>query len=775
MQRQSFNSAWRFHHGVPKDRTWWWIEPDSNGWRIVDLPHDWSIELPRKADNPSAASNGFFEMGQGFYHKTIEPPEDWRGKKVFVEFEGIYMNAEIWLDEHFLTRHPYGYTSFMVDLTPFLKFGQKQALKVRVNNQCQLNSRWYSGSGIYRPAWLIVAEPLHLAEWGICVTTPQVSAAAAMVRASANVLNESADEAMVRVQMRVIAPDGALAASASLAGRAAPGASLELSADLHVSAPALWSPASPSLYRLETEVYAGDRLSDRETTSFGIRSISFSAERGFLLNGQMLKLKGGCVHHDNGLLGAASYADSEERKVALLKASGYNAVRCAHNPPAPQFLDACDRLGMLVIDESFDCWRDGKNPHDYHVVFDDWWQRDTDGMVLRDRNHPSIILWSIGNEILERNRPEGAAIAAMQAGRVRQLDPTRPVTAAICGSWTGTEWYDSDGVFAALDVGGYNYLWRLYAPDHARLPGRIMAGTESFPIEAFENWMAVLEHDCVIGDFVWTSLDYLGESGIGRVKFNEKEDFLGEYPWHQANCGDIDICGFKRPQSFYRDILWGVGQPLYIAVHTPVPEGKTAYITQWGWPDVWPNWNWPGRAGQEFSIDVYSACEEVELLLNGRSLGRQPAGKAEKHTASFKAAYQPGELKAVGYNQGQACAEQVLTTAGPAAALRLSAERASLRAGQPDLAYVKVEIVDAQGQVHPAADRPVFFTVAGAGDLLAVGSGNPTSEEDYTGHQRAAYRGQCMAVLRAASQPGPLTLRAQADGLQPAVVTLSVV
>jgi beta-galactosidase len=750
------------------------MEPDSNGWQIVDLPHDWSIELPRKASNPSGTSNGFFEMGQGFYHKTIETPQAWQGKKVFVEFEGVYMNAEIWLDEHFLTRHPYGYTSFMVDLTPYLKLGEKQALKVRVNNSGQLNSRWYSGSGIYRPAWLIVAEPIHLAEWGIYVTTPEVSGQSALVRARATVLNETPAGADLSVRARVIAPDGTSVASGEAAGRAEANASLELSMEMRVSEPLLWSPDAPHLYRLETEVYSGTTLVDQETTVFGIRSIAFSAENGFLLNGQMLKLKGGCVHHDNGVLGAASYTRSEERKVEVLKASGFNAVRCAHNPPAPQFLDACDRLGMLVMDEAFDCWRDGKNPFDYHVEFDSWWQRDIDNMVVRDRNHPAIILWSIGNEVLERDRPEGAGIARMLAERVRELDPSRAVSSGICGSWTSTKWYDTDGTFASLDVGGYNYLWRNYEPDHVRFPQRVMAGTESFPIEALENWVAVLDHSYVIGDFVWTSLDYLGESGIGRVKFNEKEDFLGDYPWHQANCGDLDICGFKRPQSFYRDIVWEVGTQLYIAVHTPVPEGKTATISQWGWPDVWPNWNWAGQEGKEFQVDVYSACEEVELLLNGRSLGRQPSSRAEKHTATFNVAYEPGVLSAVGYNQGAPAAEQVLKTAAPAAALRLTADHAQLRAGESDLGFIHVEIVDADGQVHPAADRPVFFTAAGAGELAAVGSGNPISEEDYRGHMRSTFRGQCLAVVKAGGSPGQLTLRAQADGLLPAEISLNV-
>ena len=428
------------------------------------------------------------------------------------------------------------------------------------------------------------------------------------------------------------------------------------------------------------------------------------------------------------------------------------------------------------MDEAFDCWRDGKNPFDYHVAFDDWWQRDIDAMVLRDRNHPSIILWSIGNEVLERDRPEGAGIARMLAERVRGLDPTRAVSSAICGTWANKEWSSTDGTFSALDVGGYNYQWKNYASDHERFPNRVMAGLESFPIEALENWTAVLDHPYVIGDFVWTSLDYLGESGIGREKYEEKEDFLGAYPWHHANCGDLDICGFKRPQSYYRDIVWNTegAAPLYIAVHAPVPAGKTASITQWGWPDVWPNWNLAGREGEIFKIDVYSACEEVELFLNGRSLGRKPSSWAEKLIASFETAYETGELRALGYTAGKQAAEQILKTAAAPVALRLTADRAVLSDEPGDLSYVTVEIVTADGQVHPAADRPVFFTLSGAGQLVAVGSGNPLSQEDYTGHIRSTYRGRCLAVVKTDGVVDEIILRAQADGLEPAMVRIRV-
>jgi beta-galactosidase len=680
------------------------------------------------------------------------------------------MNAEVWLNQHLLARHPYGYTGFTVDLTPYLKLGKTNALRVIVDNASQLNSRWYSGSGIYRPVWLIVAEPVHIVQYGVYVATPEVSPQSAMVRVRTTVQNESGKAQTVTARSTVFAPDGVKVGEAATDVPVKSQRRAEAAHPITIAVPNLWSVERPNLYCLETEILVGGKVVDSASTPFGIRTLEFSAEKGFLLNGEAVKLKGGCVHHDNGVLGATSFPRSEERKVELLKASGFNAIRCAHNPPAPAMLDACDRLGMFVMDEAFDCWRIGKNPYDYHVAFDDWWQRDLDSMLLRDRNHPSVIIWSIGNEVIERDgRSDGVAIARMLADRVREVDPTRPVTSAICGVWdNNVTWHDTDGVFTLLDVGGYNYQWREYVNDHQCHPGRIMVGTESFPLEALDNWMAVEANPYVIGDFVWTSLDYLGESGIGRVHYGEKA-FLGDYPWHQANCGDLDICGFKRPQSYYRDMVWQNSLPLYIAVQTPVPEGKVPIISQWGWPDVWPNWTWPGHDGQPFKVDVYSACEKVELFLNDRSLGIQPTTRAERLIATFEVAYEPGELKAIGYVGGKPVTEYALKTASTPTAIRLTADRDPI--GSDDLCYVTVDVVDAQGIVHPTAADPIFFTVQGAGNLAAVGNGNPLSTERYRGNVRSTFHGRCLAVVKSNGK-GEIKLRAQADGLDPAEVVI---
>jgi beta-galactosidase len=778
MQKQSFNQAWRFYLGDPF--RFFGPPVDESTWRVLDLPHDWSIELERDPDNPSGVSNGWFTMGRGWYIKNFDAPEGWRGKKVLIEFEGVYMNAEAWLNDNFLGRHPYGYTTFTYDLTPYLKYGEVNRLRVRVDNSAQTNSRWYSGSGIFRPVWLIVAEPLHIAHWGVSVTTPEVSSESALVRIRTLVQNESEASRRVTIHSSVFDPDGAQVGKAESPTSIQANGSLEVDQTVQVASPRLWSPETPDLYRLATEVIAGSVTLDTADTTFGIRSISVDAERGFLLNGMPMKLKGGCVHHDNGVLGAASYSRSEERKVELHKANGYNAIRCAHNPPAPSFLDACDRLGVLVIDEAFDCWREGKNPFDYHVSFDDWWQRDIESMVCRDRNHPSVVAWSIGNEVAERDgRSGGARIARDLADAVRKLDPTRLITCAICNFLDASRWVYTDVVFAALDIGGYNYMWRAYQSDHERHPQRVMMGTESFPLEALDNWQQVEDHSYVIGDFVWTSLDYLGESGIGRQHYDgENMSFLGPYPWHQAYCGDLDLCGFKRPQSYYRDMVWGgekrgdSGGKLYIAVHYPIPEGKTPTVTLWGWPDVGPNWTWPGQEGVPFKVDVYSACERVELFLNGQSLGTQPTTRAEKLTATFEVPYQPGELKAVGYTGGQKEAETALYTTGAPTDIRLTPDRSTISAEAGSLSYVTVEVVDAQGRMQPNASNNIFFTVKGEGAIAALGSGDPANTDRYRGNQHTVFRGRCLVVLMSNGKPGKILLRAQADGLESAAVII---
>jgi len=758
MRRLDFDRGWRFHLGdIPDGISR--AELDDSDWRPVDLPHDWSIELDRSPASPSGSAGGFFPAGVGWYQKRFPITDELRDKTVLVEFEGVYMNAEVWLDDHFLGRQPYGYTSFSYDLTPHLTAGSEHTLRVMVDNSGQPNSRWYSGSGIYRHVWLWHGDRVHVGPHDVWVTTPEVSTSDATVRVRTSVTNDTDTEHEVTLRSRVVAPRGRAADSVDRKETIPAGGRLDYTQDLLVRHPKLWSPDEPQLYRLETEIRLGRKVVDTASTPFGIRSVEIGAESGLRLNGEPTELRGGCVHHDNGPLGAASYDRAEERKVELLKANGFNAVRCAHNPPAPAFLDACDRLGMLVIDEAFDCWRNGKNVADYHATFDDWWRRDIDAMIVRDRNHPSVIMWSIGNEVVERELPEGARLARVLADHVRSVDPTRPVTAGVNGSHVGRPWEQLDTFFDALDVCGYNYQEDKYRSDHDRVPDRVVYGAESMALDTSRHWASVQRLDNVIGDFVWTALDYLGESGVGRVHFDgDQATHMGAYPWHQANCGDLDLCGFKRPQSFHRDAVWRRGSPLFIAVHTPVDEQLTPVVTPWGWPDVWSSWTWPGNEGRVFHVDVYTCSDAVELSLDGASLG---TSRAENCTATFEVPYRPGTLRAIGAD-GAACS---LETAGEPAGLRLSPDRERIGREAGDLSFVTVEVVDANGLVHPNAAHAVSFTVDGEGTIAAVGNGDPTSTEPYTGDRRSAHRGRCLVVLKSSGAAGAIRLRAEATGL----------
>jgi beta-galactosidase len=724
--------------------------------------------------SPGGASTGHVLGGTGWYRKHFKLDPADAGKAVSVRFDGVYMDAEFWVNGQSLGVHPYGYTSFAFDLTPRLNpAGQENLLAVKVRNEGK-NSRWYSGSGIYRHVWLTVTDPLHFALWGVQVTTPEVSAERALVRIAATAEGPGLG-GDVSVRTRLIGPNGKVVKSgqSSALSQGAAGATAEQAIDL--PSPQLWSQATPRLYTAEAELVTGGTVRDRSVAVFGIRKVEVDAERGLRLNGQPIKLKGGCVHHDNGPLGSAAIDRAEERRVELLKANGFNAIRTSHNPPSPAFLDACDRLGMLVIDEAFDQWEEGKNPEDYHRFFKEWSGRDIAAMVRRDRNHPSVILWSIGNEIHERfTRPD---LAERLRHAVLADDPTRPITAAICDTWDwpGRDWDKiSDPAFEHLDVGGYNYLPNKYESDHARNPRRVIVATESFPMDAFHCWAMVEKHPYVIGDFVWTALDYLGEAGLGHtVLDNQKNPQLMPWPWFNAWCGDIDICGFKKAQSFYRDVVWGRSQ-IEVAVHTPLPPGRTEKVSAWGWPDELPSWSWPVEKDTPMKVAVYSRCDKVRLELNGKPVGEKQVSESTKLTARFDIPYAPGTLRAVGFINGQEAASVALQSAGPPKKLRLTVDRPDLRADRNDLAYVTVEVVDAAGERVTSAAVPVRFTVSGDGELAAVGSANPCAPASFRAPERTTFEGRCLAILRPTGQPGRIVLKAEAEGLSPATVKVRV-
>ena len=769
-QTTLFDSDWRFYRGGVQGAEMPGF--DDSKWRKVDLPHDWSIEdlpgthIPFDPNAISQVSGGFTVGGTGWYRKTFIIGTEQKNKRIHIQFDGVYMNADFWLNGESLGTHPYGYTSFWFDITGKIKFGEKNTIIVQVKNEGQ-NSRWYSGSGIYRHVWLKMFDPVHVSPWGIYITTPGANAANAKVNIKTNIINESSAPSNVKLVTRIINSNGNEIAKTESQQQVTVNASGEFSQELSVNGPQLWSIDSPILYTAVSEVYRDGKLADRTETKFGIRTISFDATNGFRLNGRTIKLHGGCVHHDNGPLGSKAYDRAEERRIELLKASGFNAVRCSHNPPSPAFLDACDRLGMLVLDEAFDMWRIANNPYDYHLYFDEWWQKDIESMVMRDRNHPSIIIWSIGNEIRDMENPKVIEVAKMLGGYIRQLEPTRPIAAAVNNLRP-----QKDPFFATLDVCGYNYAAggdhgkeSLYKLDHDRMPDRVMMGTESYAMEAFDAWMGVVDNPYVIGDFVWTAFDYIGEASIGWRGYWQESNF---YPWNLAYCGDIDICGWKRPQSYYRDALWKENQ-VSVFVKPPKPSfalnpDKQSW-SKWEWHDVVADWNWKGYENKPMEVSVYSSCAEVELFLNGRSLGKRQTSRDTKFMATWQVAYQPGVLKAIGYTKGKQMASSQLQTAKQVSKIKLSADRSTIKADGQDLSYITVELTDANGIRDPKAENLLKFKIEG-GTIIGVGNANPVSLESYQLPQRKAWQGRCLVIVKSHDKAGKITLTVSASGLQ---------
>ncbi|MEO6313643.1 MAG: sugar-binding domain-containing protein [Chitinophagaceae bacterium] len=774
----NFDKDWRFHLGgamAAEDTSF-----DDGGWRKIELPHDWSIEDIPGTQSPfsntavSQVAGGFTQNGAAWYRKKFTVPAAAAGQRIVIQFDGVYMNADVWVNGKHLGNHPYGYTSFYYDISKYVKPGLVNVIAIEVKSQGP-NSRWYAGAGIYRHVWLKIFSPVHISQWGQFISTPAVSASAATVNASTQLMNESSTGADLRVVTKLLNNVGIEVGMIESSLQLPAGKKQTILQHYNIQNPALWSCDKPRLYTAVTTIWQDGKPINEEKSLFGIRKISFDTANGFQLNGETVKLKGGCIHHDNGPLGAKAYDRAEERKIELLKASGYNAIRCAHNPPSVALLDACDRLGMMVIDESFDMWNYGKTSFDYHLYFKDWWQRDMESMLLRDRNHPSIILWSIGNELQERGSPEGAATAKTLAAFVKNMDTSRPVISAVNGLRP-----DKDPFFAALDVAGYNYSvvtyggTSTYETDHKRVSSRIMLGTESYPLEAFGSWMEVADHAYVTGDFVWTAFDYIGEASIGWLGYPQKAGF---FPWSLAFCGDIDICGWKRPQSYYRDVLWKPNQ-LSLFVKSPEPSFKEnpllAAYSRWNWHDVLPEWNWNGYENKPMEVNVYSSCEKAELFLNGKSLGIKSTNRSTKFMEAWSVPYAAGELKAVGYNGDEHVPVRTasLHTAGKQVKIGLIADRVRIKAGNQDLSYITVLLNDVKGNTNPKAENTVRFTVSGDAVIAGTGNGNPMSLESFQLPQRKAWKGKCLLIIKAGDKAGRIQVTATSPGLATAHIEL---
>ncbi|MEU4248999.1 glycoside hydrolase family 2 TIM barrel-domain containing protein [Amycolatopsis sp. NPDC026612] len=802
MIRTSFNDGWQFRSQVSPFAE---LASQLVPFEPVTVPHDAMLTRDRvaAADTREGGASAYFPGGVYEYRKTFSAPEEYRGKRIVLEFEGVYRDAVVFVNGDYAGQRPYGYSRFFVDVGRLLRFGQDN--EIRVECRTHRDSRWYTGAGIYRDTWLLVGDPVRIGPDGVRVTTPDIDAERAVVEVATTVENDSLELRTHQLVTEIRDAAGTLVASDTAPITVQPGEPATARRRLYVREPSVWGPDSPALYTCTVSITDIDAAE----ATFGIRSLRLDPEHGLRINGETVKLRGACVHHDNGPLGAATFARAEERRVRLLKEAGFNAIRMSHHPMSTAMLDACDRLGMLVVDEAFDMWASGKSPFDFHLSFPEWWERDIEAMVAKDFNHPSVVLYSIGNEIPEAGSAAGASWGRKLAEKVRALDGTRFVTNAINnllalmsdraalqspnGEGAGLNTLMADSGFdvnavatselvttrtaesySVLDVAGMNYSESRYEMDHALFPNRVILGAETFPTRIDELWQLVERHGHVIGDFTWTGWDYLGEVGIGRPQYSTPDTphptFSAPYPYLLAGCGDLDITGHRRPVSYYREIVFGLRTRPYLAVGLPQHHGKTVVSSRWAWSDTIAGWTWPGHEAGPITVEVYSDADEVELLVNGRSVGRNPVGAFR---TAFETVYEPGELVAVAYRDGVESGRDTLRTATGPVVLRAEADRDVITADTGDLAYVTLTLADPAGTVHTAADRPVRVDVSGDGTLIGFGSADPSTEERFDATERHTYQGRALAVVRPTG-PGKIRLVATARDSDPVEVMITV-
>ncbi|HLJ88420.1 MAG TPA: beta-galactosidase GalB [Candidatus Angelobacter sp.] len=786
-RRQSFNDEWRFFKGEAEGAE----APnyDDSQWRSLRLPHDWAIEGPfdRKM-NPHTGALPIF--GTGWYRKSFALPAGLKGRRIGIEFDGAMSNSQVWINGHLLGGRPYGYIGFQFDLTPYLKFDDRaNILAVRLTPEDH-SSRWYPGAGIYRNVWLVTTGPVHVAHWGTYVTTPNVDKDQATVAFRTDVENDSDQEISFTLRSSIQDGQGKIVGRSSAPLTIAPGKTNTVSASIAVKKPKLWDIDRPNLYTLVSEVWDRGQAVDRSTTPFGIRTIAFDKERGFLLNGRHVKLHGVCNHHDLGALGTAVNRRATERQLEILRAAGVNAIRTSHNPPSPELLELTDRMGFLVMDEAFDMWRIPKVPNGYSKFYDAWSERDVRDMVHRDGNHPSIILWSIGNEIPEQGSADGAAEAHRLTGFFHQEDPTRPTTSAF-NNWSGAI---KNKLANEVDIPGFNYQPARYEQILKEHPTWTIVGSETescvssrgvyhLPVESYSKHpsLQLSSYDIiappwaycpdvefsyqdklpqVLGEFVWTGFDYIGEPTPFFWRGPSMALSEADWPARSSYFGMVDLAGFPKDRYYMYQSQWTTKPMVHLL----------------------PHWNWDGKEGQAIPVMAYSNAEEVELFLNGKSLGKKakfsdswemtvsknadPSGKfVTRYRRIWQVPYQPGILRAVAYDKGKQVAADEVQTAGPAARVKLFADRTAIEIGGDDLSFITVRIEDKDGNLCPMADNQVAFDVTGAGEIAAVDNGNAATEEPFQARERKAFNGLALLIVRSKAVAGTIHISATSSGL----------
>lgn len=806
MVEQKWNDNWKF-----------WVDKDSFAlvWDIpeiardITLPHDAMIEKPAHADSLNGGNTGFRDGDVYTYVKIFYAPEEYREKTVALKFEGVYMNAFVYVNGQLAAKSPFGYTTFYAPLNDFLKYGEDNEIRVQVRAGAMTNSRWYSGAGIYRDVYLLEFGLTHIVPEGVQIKTENADETYATLRVATELENKTAVSQNLVVETVIKDDGGNVAAKECTFATIFAGENRTIKQRILVENPKLWSAEDPKLYTYETKVYQNTEakeLLDEMVDKFGIRTLAVDAKRGFRVNGKTVNLRGGCIHHDSGLLGAATYEDAQYRQILKMKEAGFNAIRMSHHPMAPAMLRACDEIGMYVMDETFDMWNRLKSNYDYGLYFQEWWEKDVTAMVRKDYNHPSVVLYSVGNEIPEIGTDKGAQTCQELSDKIRSLDDTRYTLASINGVFAAGDKVDQivadvvadlsaegkldgnvndfmtlmDGhldeivvhkiigerlekACAGVDIAGYNYMTARYEQDGKAYPNRVIVGSETYPPEIARNWDLVERLPHVIGDFTWTGWDYIGEAGVGIPAYKWGEGGFGAaFPAQLAYPGDFDITGFRRPASYYREAVFGLRKKPYIAVQNPTHYGEFLIKTPWVISDATASWNWDGMEGKPAIVEVYAQGDEVELLLNGTSLGKKAAGKEAGFRTLFETTYEPGTLIAISYENGQEIGRSELATAGAERALCVEKEEyVGLKNAKQELVYVQVEMCDQNGVLASDDNQKITLSVDGEVEVLGFGSGNPKPNYNFNEGTTELFGGRAQIIVKKPEDKATLTVTAE--------------
>jgi beta-galactosidase len=787
MQTIKWNEGWKYWEDKNAFALVWNIPDHAQG---IELPHDAMIKNPPSSKSLNGGNTGYRDGGNYHYVKHLNVSEAERDQRLILKFEGVYMNAFVYVNEQLAGKSPFGYSTFYVPLNDYLRYGETNEIRVIVRNGAMTNSRWYTGSGIYRDVYLLKSDLCHIKAEGVQILTESIDSEYAVVKIASEIVNESSTRKEMQLETCIYDEEGECVSKTYTPTTLFAGEERKISERLIIENPKLWSDESPSMYSCTSKLIekkaSDEKVMDESRTSFGIRTLRLDARQGLRVNGRSVKLRGACIHHDSGLLGAATYEEAQYRQVKKLKEAGFNAIRMAHHPMAPAMLRACDDLGVYVMDETFDMWVRGKSDFDYSMFFDEWWERDVEAMVRKNYNHPSVIMYSIGNEIPEIATDQGLRISRKIVDKIKALDPSRYTLASINGVFAAGEVVDQitrdvvegldehekpegnvnnfmalmekhmdkivlhdeigkrlDKACATTDIAGYNYMTARYAIDHKEHPNRVIVGSETYPPEIGRNWDIVKNNPHVIGDFTWTGWDYIGEAGVGIPAYAFGQGGFGaQFPCQLAYSGDFDLIGNRRPLSYYREIVFGLRNDPYIAVQDPNHFGEKLIKTPWIMSDTLSSWTWHACLDKSVIVEVYSHCEEVELIQDGKSLGKKQAGSAVGYVTYFETTYKPGQLVAVNYINNQEVGRMELKSAKKSGQIKVSHEEYN------QLMYMDIRYVDDEGQLITDQDVTFEVEVEGAATLIGLGSGRPKYDYPYDGNIGQTYHGCALVILK---------------------------